>query len=94
MVQTRPSSTRNELATSYSAPSRSPRTTYGSRGEGVNSRDDLLMMLLSSQAVLDSRDFEVLSAEEVEELKTVRVAPLLTLSVNNLNPRIHRRKHS
>jgi hypothetical protein len=29
--------------------------------------------------VLDSRDFEVLSAEEVEELKTVRVTPPLTL---------------
>ncbi|KAF8339092.1 uncharacterized protein EI90DRAFT_3118179 [Cantharellus anzutake] len=35
----------------------------------INTKDELLMMLLTSQAVLDSREFEILSAEEVEELK-------------------------
>lgn len=39
----------------------------------VNTRDDLLMSLLASEAVVDSRGFEILSAEEVEELKRVCV---------------------
>lgn len=34
-------------------------------------RDDLLLDLLASEAVVDSRTYEVLSAEEVEELKKV-----------------------
>jgi Up-regulated During Septation len=38
----------------------------------INTRDELLMMLLTSQAVLDSREFEILSAEEVDDLKKVR----------------------
>ena len=39
----------------------------------VNTRDDLLMSLLASEAVVDSRGFEILSSEEVEELKRVCV---------------------
>ncbi|KIJ37456.1 hypothetical protein M422DRAFT_50524 [Sphaerobolus stellatus SS14] len=35
----------------------------------VNTRDELLMSLLASEAIVDSRGFEILSAEEVEELK-------------------------
>ncbi|KAF8559447.1 hypothetical protein OG21DRAFT_1503350 [Imleria badia] len=35
----------------------------------VNIRDELLMSLLTSEAVVDSRECEILSAEEVEELK-------------------------
>ncbi|KAH7909402.1 Up-regulated during septation-domain-containing protein [Hygrophoropsis aurantiaca] len=35
----------------------------------LNIRDDLLMSLLSSEAVVDSRECEILSAEEVEDLK-------------------------
>lgn len=58
----------------YSTPSRSPRSAYGSRADHVNTRDELLMMLLSSQAVMDSREFEILTSEEVDELKTVRIA--------------------
>lgn len=38
----------------------------------VNIRDELLMSLLTSEAVVDSRECEILSAEEVEELKKVR----------------------
>lgn len=38
----------------------------------LNIRDDLLMSLLASEAIVDSRGFEVLSSEEVEELKKVR----------------------
>lgn len=38
----------------------------------LNNRDELLMSLLASEAVLDSRDFEILSSEDVEDLKTVR----------------------
>lgn len=37
----------------------------------LNMRDELLMSLLTSEAVVDSRSFEILSAEETEELKKV-----------------------
>ena len=36
-----------------------------------NARDDLLISLLASEAIVDSRGCEILSAEEVEELKKV-----------------------
>lgn len=36
-----------------------------------STRDDLLMSLLASEAIVDSRSCEILSAEEVEELKKV-----------------------
>lgn len=39
----------------------------------LSSKDDLLMSLLASEAIVDSRGFEVLNAEEVEELKKVRL---------------------
>ena len=35
----------------------------------LNTRDELLMSLLASQAVVDSRDFDILGSEEVDELK-------------------------
>ena len=38
----------------------------------LSSKDDLLLSLLASEAIVDSRGFEILSAEEVEELKKVR----------------------
>jgi hypothetical protein len=38
----------------------------------TNTRDALLLSLLSSEAMVDSRAYEILSAEEVEELKKVR----------------------
>ena len=34
-------------------------------------RDDLLLSLLASEAIVDSRGYQVLGAEEVEELKKV-----------------------
>ena len=37
----------------------------------LNVRDDLLMDLLASEAIVDSRGYQVLGAEEVEELKKV-----------------------
>lgn len=37
----------------------------------LNIRDDLLISLLASEAIVDSRGYEILSAEEVEELKKV-----------------------
>ncbi|KAI6135194.1 Up-regulated during septation-domain-containing protein [Pisolithus thermaeus] len=37
--------------------------------EHVDIRDELLMSLLTSEAIVDSRDCEILGAEEVEELK-------------------------
>jgi hypothetical protein len=41
----------------------------------VNTRDALLLSLMSSEAMVDSRGYEILSAEEVEELKKVRGSP-------------------
>jgi Up-regulated During Septation len=40
----------------------------------ANTRDALLLSLLSSEAIVDSRGYEILGAEEVEELKKVRAA--------------------
>lgn len=42
----------------------------------VNIRDELLVSLLTSEAVVDSRECEILSAEEVEELKKVHAIKL------------------
>ncbi|KAF8165610.1 Up-regulated during septation-domain-containing protein [Crassisporium funariophilum] len=35
----------------------------------LNTRDELLMSLMASEAVIDCREYEILSAEDVEELK-------------------------
>jgi hypothetical protein len=35
---------------------------------------------MASEAVVDSRDFEILTAEEVDELKKVRIRTLLRLT--------------
>ncbi|KAG8691004.1 hypothetical protein FRC09_011755, partial [Ceratobasidium sp. 395] len=43
-------------------------TPVASNG-AVNTKDELLLSLLASEAVVDSRDAEILSAEQVEELK-------------------------
>lgn len=52
-----------------------PRNSAPSEWNGtsglLNVRDDLLMSLLTSEAVIDSRECEILSGEEVEELKKV-----------------------
>lgn len=37
----------------------------------LNTRDELLMSLMASEAVVDSREYQVLTAEDVEELKKV-----------------------
>ena len=37
----------------------------------LNTRDELLMSLMASEAVVDSRGFDILTAEEVEDLKKV-----------------------
>ncbi|KAF8897864.1 Up-regulated during septation-domain-containing protein [Infundibulicybe gibba] len=39
------------------------------RLSGLNTRDELLISLLASEAIVDSREFEILCSEEVEELK-------------------------
>lgn len=41
------------------------------------------MMLLSSQAVMDSREFEILTSEEVDELKTVRIANVIAILLDS-----------
>ena len=37
----------------------------------LNTRDELLISLMASEAAIDSRDFEIITAEEVEDLKKV-----------------------
>jgi len=44
----------------------------------LNIRDELLMSLLASEAVVDSREFDILNAEEVENLKRVGVKYIIT----------------
>jgi len=38
----------------------------------LNTRDELLISLMASEAVVDSRDYDILDAEQVDELKKVR----------------------
>ena len=52
----------------------------------VDTRDELLMALLASEAIVDSRDFDILHSEDVEELKKVCVyfaitRPILLITV-------------
>jgi len=49
----------------------------------TNTRDALLLSLLSSEAMVDSRGYEILSAEEVEELKKVRA------TIQSVNIELH-----
>lgn len=52
----------------------SPLTPNGQRRANQTppiTRDDLLVSLLTSEAVVDSREFEILSSEEIEDLKRV-----------------------
>ncbi|KAI0832767.1 Up-regulated during septation-domain-containing protein [Trametes gibbosa] len=65
-----PSSPRMPMPMRVSELARKPVDGDGRRASMIlSSKDDLLMSLLASEAVVDSRGFEVLSAEEVEELK-------------------------
>lgn len=46
-------------------------STWKNATNTLNTRDELLMGLLATQAVVDSKESEILSAEEVDELKRV-----------------------
>ncbi|KAJ3915355.1 Up-regulated during septation-domain-containing protein [Lentinula edodes] len=39
------------------------------QGQSSNTRDDLLLSLLASEAIVESRDFTILSSEEIDDLK-------------------------
>ena len=45
----------------------------------LNTRDELLISLLASEAMVESREYEILSSEEVEELKKARKDNVLRL---------------
>ena len=66
-------STTSSVASGSAGPSspRAPMPTVKRESVQLNMRDELLMSLLTSEAVVDSRSFEILSAEETEELKKV-----------------------
>ncbi len=38
----------------------------------LNTRDELIISLLASEAMIDSREYDILTSEEVEELKKAR----------------------
>lgn len=46
----------------------------------LNTRDELLMSLMASEAIIDSRGFDILSAEEVEDLKKVTLHYIYVLN--------------
>ena len=64
----------SSMASGSAGPSspRAPIPTVKRESVQLNTRDELLMSLLTSEAVVDSRNFEILSAEETEELKKVQ----------------------
>ncbi|EMD40410.1 hypothetical protein CERSUDRAFT_91132 [Gelatoporia subvermispora B] len=65
-----PSSPRGPLPQRVSELARKPIASESRRASGIyNTKDDLLLGLLASEAVVDSRGCEILNAEEVEELK-------------------------
>ncbi|KAI0677214.1 Up-regulated during septation-domain-containing protein [Trametes maxima] len=65
-----PSSPRMPMPMRVSELARKPVDGDGRRSSSIlSSKDDLLISLLASEAIVDSRGCEVLSAEEVEELK-------------------------
>ncbi|PFH51338.1 hypothetical protein AMATHDRAFT_59425 [Amanita thiersii Skay4041] len=57
------------LITRKSVPRADSEPNWKRASTTLNTRDELLMSLLASEAVIDSRDFDILSSEEVEELK-------------------------
>jgi hypothetical protein len=60
--------------------SSSPSNYQASGGvKPANTRDALLLSLLSSEAMVDSRDYEILDAEELEELE--KVSPIFSIDV-------------
>ncbi|KAJ4479187.1 Up-regulated during septation-domain-containing protein [Lentinula aciculospora] len=56
-------------SSSLSANGLTKKSLSGSRPIHRNTRDDLLLSLLASEAVVESRDFAILSSEEIDELK-------------------------
>ena len=51
----------------------------------LNTRDELLMSLMASEAVVNSRGFDILTAEEVEDYKKVNSPSHLLVSLININ---------
>lgn len=60
-------------ATGSSNPRSGSSMTWTNARSNINVKDDLLMSLLASQAMVDSRESEILTAEDVEDLKRVCV---------------------
>ena len=67
-----PSSPRMPIPMRVAELSRKPADGERRNSAMLSSKDDLLLSLLASEAIVDSRGFDILSAEEVEELKKVR----------------------
>ena len=44
--------------------------------ENLTTRDELLMSLMASEAIIDCREFNILGTEEVEDLKKVMLLML------------------
>lgn len=50
----------------------------------LDTRDELLISLMASEAVIDSRQFDILTAEEVDELKKVFYSSRLHVLHSNM----------
>jgi hypothetical protein len=83
-VASSPKRTPPLAASASSSPTAGPSLSRQAESEGkrksglLNIRDELLMSLLASEAVVDSREFDILNAEEVENLKRVGVKYIIT----------------
>ncbi|KAG8896219.1 hypothetical protein FRC00_006254 [Tulasnella sp. 408] len=62
--------------------------TWRNAHSSVNMKDELLLSLLASQAVVDSKDSEILSAEDVEELKRTEVETHMSLELQTAEERV------
>ncbi|RDB19786.1 hypothetical protein Hypma_012893 [Hypsizygus marmoreus] len=60
---------RKSLVQSYSETDWKRSSGGSTSSATVTTRDELLISLLASQAVVDSRDFEILSSEQIDDLK-------------------------
>jgi hypothetical protein len=69
--QTLPSSPASDMSLQDSSSSRRSDLGWKRDSESLTTRDELLISLMASEAVIDCREFSILGTEEVEELKKV-----------------------
>ena len=73
----------SSLSRSIAYTNGSPPLPGGAPAVSVNSKDELIIELLASEAIVDSRECEILGSEQVEQLKKVctHVIPLYDIAI-------------